>query len=615
MSHQPKFIYEFDTFRLEVAERRLCRAEEVIPLPPKAFDLLFVLLEHPGHLLEKEELLQAVWPDAVVEEVNLANTISLLRKAMGEGAHEHRFIETVPRRGYRFVAAVQKSEGSIAELNVIESAPLSAPNAAREPTIARFKRWGRRHVLAVSLSILLLGLVGTLSVWQRKPPPVAAPPFNSLAVLPFKSLQSDGSDEHLGLGLADTLITKLGGLRQLIVRPTSAVRKYNSPEQDPLAAGREQQVDAVLDASLQRNGDKVRVTVRLLKVGDGAALWTYQCDELYCADFFAMQDTISEKVGAALISELTGEERKRLRKRYTENRAAFELYAQGRTVAEKRTSESLQMAERFYQQALDIDPNYTLAHIGLSEIYYLGLASHLQPGNPRAMEEVTKALTIDDTISEAHTALARILWQQEWNWSAAENEFKRALALDPHNAFAHRIYGSYLMSMERHDEALAQKKLALAVDPRSLVINLELGQSLYNAGQIKEALAQFRQTEEMDPTFVETYHRLGEWYLWQGKYAEAIAELEKAIPLSERHAASTLLRIGVSYAKLRKRDEAMKRLAQVKELARQNRVSSYEMAWFYATLEDKEQAFAWLRQGCNERDKYMVYLNVNQGFN
>jgi DNA-binding winged helix-turn-helix (wHTH) protein/TolB-like protein len=288
MSHEAKPVYEFGLFRLEVAERRLCRAEEVIPLPPRAFDLLLVLVEQAGHLREKEELLAAVWPDAVIEEVNLANTISLLRKALGEGPHEHRFIETVPRRGYRFVASVQKHEADVAELKIIESTSVSAPNVARQSSTVRW--WsGRGGWTFAGLLLLLLGLVSTLSFWPEKSAPVAPTiALNTLAVLPFKPLQPNSGDEHLGIGFADTLITKLGGLRQLIVRPTSAVRKYNHLEQDPLVAGREQQVEAVLDASLQRNGERIRVNVRLLKVGDGATLWTYQCDEEYCADIFVM---------------------------------------------------------------------------------------------------------------------------------------------------------------------------------------------------------------------------------------------------------------------------------------------------------------------------------------
>ncbi len=611
MSYQPKPIYEFGSFRLEVAERRLCRAEAVIPLPPKAFDLLLALVEQPGHLREKEELLQAVWPDAIVEEVNLANTISLLRKALGDGAQEHRFIETIPRRGYRFIAAVQKSEENAAELKVIESVPPPAQMVASESSAARFKRWGGRHGLAILLSVMLLGLIGAVSVWQRKPSPVVAPPpFNSLAILPFKSLQSDGGDEPLSLGLADTLITKLSGLRQLIVRPTSAVRKYNHPEQDPLAAGREQEVEAVLDASLQRNGERIRVNVRLLKVSDGATLWSYQCDELYCADVFAMQDVISEQVAAALTSELTGEERKRLRKHSTENRAAYLLYLKGRHFAEKRTGEAWQKAIEFYKQAIDLDPNYALAHLGLADAYYQVPMEPLNVMLLRSKGEAQKALEIDETLGEAHTALARILWQYEWNWSEAEREFKRALELDPNNAFAHRIYGYYLASMRQHAESVAQLKQARRLDPLSPIINVDIGQMLFFAGQIAPALEQFQQAQALEPNFYTAYERIGMAYVEMGKYEDAIAVLGKARAL-ERESVDGIALFGYTYARWGKREEARKKLDELKELSTRRYVSTYWQALIHVGLGEKDQAFQLLQQACQERYVLLVHLNVN----
>lgn len=614
MSHQPQSIYEFGSFRLEVAERRLCRAEAVIPLPPKAFDLLLVLVEQPGHLLEKEELLQAVWPDAIVEEVNLANTISLLRKALGKGAQEQRFIETVPRRGYRFVAPVQKSEARAAELKVIESAPLALPLVASEYTAARFKQWGRQHVLTVSLGLLLLGLIGTLSFWARKPLPVAAlPTFGSLAVLPFKSLHSDTSADHLNLGLADTLITKLGGLRQLIVRPTSAVRKYSSPEQDPLAAGREQQVEAVLDASLQRNGERIRVNVRLLKVSDGATLWSYQCDELYCADIFTMQDVISEKVAAALTSELTGEERKRLRKHYTENRAAYLLYLKGRHFVEKKTGEAWQQAIEYYKQALDLDPNYALAYVGLAEAYFQDYKEPSSVKWARSKGAARKALDIDELLGEAHAALAVVLWQYEWNWAEAERELKRALALNPNSIYAHHVYGYYLSSMGQHDEAVAELKRARQLDPLSPILNLDIGQMYFFAGQLAPALEEFERTQSLEPGFHKAYERIGMAYTELGRHEEAVAVLGKARAL-ERDSTDGVALLGYTYARWGKREEALKQLAELQELAKRRIVSPYWLALVYTSLGEKDQAFQYLQRACQERFPYMVYLKFNMQF-
>ena len=268
MYQQPNHSYEFGPFRLNVAERQLCHAGEVLPLQPKAFDILLVLVERHGHLIGKDELLQAVWPDAVVEEINLSNNISLLRKALGDNPQAHNYIETVPKRGYRFVAEVRVSApGDATEQQPSEGVSETVPTPGHA---ARSWRW----VLATCVVLLSLGFS---YFWNRRtvPPASVVPPlaFTSLAVLPFKPLTAESHDEALGLGMADTLIMKLGGLRHLIVRPTSAVRKYINAEQDPLAAGREQQVEAVLDAHMQRVGDKLRVTVRQLNGKDGDTIW------------------------------------------------------------------------------------------------------------------------------------------------------------------------------------------------------------------------------------------------------------------------------------------------------------------------------------------------------
>lgn len=599
--HQPlKHYYEFGPFRLNATERLLLRDGAAISLTPKAFDLLLVLIAQPGHLLTKDELIQALWPDAIVEETNLAWNISHLRKALGEGEQGKRYIETVPRRGYRFVAEVRDSAENEAEQrqrDMVKADVLLPPRFAFSP----------RRVLVTSAALLVLALP-LYYFWSKR----TVAPIHSLAVLPFKSLQADGRDEYLGLGLADTLITKLGGLRQLIVRPTSAVRKYSHSEQDPLAAGREQQVEAVLDASLQRNGERIRVNVRLLKVGDGATLWTYQCDEQYCADLFTMQDVISEKVAAALTSELSGEERTRLRKHYTENKAAYDLYTKGRFFTEKRTHESLQTAEGFYQQTLALDPTYALAYIGLADIYFQGLGSSLPERERMAKSKAAaeRALALDETLSEAHTTRARILWKQDLNWAEAKQEFARAIELDPNNAFAHRIYGNYLSSLGRHEEAIAELKLSQRLDPLSLAINLALGTMQYYAGENDQALTQFRETQKLDPNFVETYHLLGMVYAQKGMYVEAIGELEKALPFSEMYAPRTKYLLAQTYAMWGKKEEANKRLAEVKELAQQERVLPIEMACFYTALGDKDTAFEWLHRACRERDRYTIYLQV-----
>ena len=352
-------FYEFGEFRLDTTRMLLLRRDgEVVPLPHKTFDLLQKLIEGGGRVLTKDELLNEVWRGSFVEEGNLTQHISILRKALAENPGENRYIATVPGRGYRFVAAVAavKEAGGGDAPSVEESQPgaqleashepvsLTAINELRQPREARPGRTAESRpakrplssvVFVVALLLAGLGVFGTYTLWtNRPPPPVSVGEVKSIAVLPFKQLTADGSDEYLGLGMADTLITKLSNLRQIIVRPTGAVRKYTAPDQDPLAAGREQRVDAVLDGGIQKSGDKVRVTVRSLSVADGATLWASQFDQKF-TDIFAVQEAISERVARTLALELTSEERTLLTKRHTENTEAYQLYLKGRYFVEQ----------------------------------------------------------------------------------------------------------------------------------------------------------------------------------------------------------------------------------------------------------------------------------------
>jgi DNA-binding winged helix-turn-helix (wHTH) protein/Tfp pilus assembly protein PilF/TolB-like protein len=614
MSHQPKHLYEFGPFQLNVVERLLLRNREPVSLSPKAFDLLLALVESHGHLLEKDELLRHLWPDMFVEEANLSYNISLIRKALGESGNGQKFIETVPKHGYRFVAEVRitdtKDEGQG------ETVKRQDEDMVKEiATPYRRSALSPRWFLGIS-AILLVLTVAVYFYWGKQTTdPVAAAPqkIRSVAVLPFRPITANSHDEALEIGLSEALIAKLSGLNQLIVRPISAVRKYNRPDQDPLAAGREQGVDAVLESYLQRNGDKVRVSAHLRNVADGTSLGTFECIEDYCADIFVMQDTIAEKVAAKLTSHLTAEDRRRLKKHYTDNRGAYLLYLSGRHFADKRSQESLQTAEGFYKQALDLDPTYAMAWFGLAEIYFRAI----NPGLPerarmaRSKSAAEKALAIDETLGEAHTARARILWKQDLNWAEAKREFERGIALAPNSGFAHQIYGNYLSSLGQYEEAIAELKLAHQIDPLSQGVNHGLGVVLYFAGKSDQALAQLREAQKLDPNFVENHQLIGMVYAQKGMYAEAIAELEKALPLSALYAPAAKFLIGYNYALWGKREKALSILEEMKELARQERILPHEMAELYTALGEKDKAFELLQQTCQEPNRYTVYLKVD----
>jgi DNA-binding winged helix-turn-helix (wHTH) protein/Tfp pilus assembly protein PilF len=569
MDPQTKHSYEFGPFHVDAANYLLLRDGQIVPLKPKVLDALVALLENRGRVLGKDVLMQMLWPDSFVEEANLTQTIYMLRKALGEGPNEHNYIETIPKRGYRFVASVREFEGAGGDL------------AARERASAIVK--GEQGI-------------------------------ESIAVLPFKPMMAASRDESLELGMADTVIMRLSNIRQLTVRPTSAVRKYTGLDQDPLAAGREQRVDAVLESSIQRSGQKVRVTARLLNVQDGLAFWTFSCDEM-CTDIFELQDAISEKMAAALALKLNGEERKLLTKRYTENTDAYQAYLKGRYYWNKRTEEGFKRAIQYFQQAIDIDPNYALAYSGLADSYillvdYFGL---LKESYPKAKIAATKALEIDEALAEAHTSLAFIRCWYDWDWSEAENEYKRAIQLNPNYPTAHHWYSRYLIVMGRMGEAGAEIKRAQELDPLSLIINSGLGEYFYFAHQYDQAIEQLRKTLDMDPSFVRALLDLGQAYVQKGMYDQAIAEYRKAITLSGGSAEAQAW-LGYAYAVAGKRGEAQKVLADLSELLTQRPVAPYWKAMLYAGLGKESQALAWLEKAYQERFTRLALANVQPEF-
>ena len=415
MSRQAKRLYEFGPFSIDAAERVLIRDGQVVQLTPKAFDLLLVLVENTGHLVEKDELMRILWPDTFVEEANLTNNISLLRKALAVDT-AHQYIETVARRGYRFVAEVAESVEAPTELILEERNRLrltleEGDNPESVVEVSRRTEEGKRFkwLPVVAVAVALAIAYAAYYFWPKHEAPQQ--PIKSIAVLPLKPLVAESRDEALEMGMADTLIMRLSNLGQITVRPLSAVRRYTDLEQDAVRAGRELGVESVLEGNIQRSGDQVRVRVRLVRVADGRPLWASQFDEKVTS-VFAAQDSISEQVAHFLAVKLTGEEREQLAKRYTANAEAYQAYVRGRYVWSKRTHESLERAIEYFKQAIAIDPQYALAYAGLADTYNalggLGFFSQKEV-SPKGREMAKKALELDDNLAEAHCSLAAAL--------------------------------------------------------------------------------------------------------------------------------------------------------------------------------------------------------------
>lgn len=604
MSHQPIHIYEFGPYRLDAAERLLLRDGAVVPLQPKVFDLLLVLVEQHGHLLEKEELLQRVWPDTVVEEANLANNISILRKTLGENGQP--FIETAPKHGYRFVApvseVVEKREAmatgaqgvSINDWPELTTAPLASAHRTSW-------RW-----LAVALGVLLV-VAGSLYAWRSRVPSTTT---HSLAVLPFKPLVAENRDEALQLGLADTLIFKLSGLQQLLVRPTSAVRKYTDPEQDPLAAGREQQVQLVLDPSFQRDGERIKVRARLLNVADGKTLWAYECEEEYCANLFVMQDAISAKVVKELALHLTEAERARMTKHGTESREAYLLCLRGRYHVNRRSAEEAKKGIEYFQQAIQIDPDYALAYVGLGEAYQIvGLRQQPNEMMPRAKAAIDKALTLDVQLGEAYSVRASIKDTYDWDRSGAEQDHQHALELNPNVELTHRLYAISLMMRGRFEEALSQINRALEIEPLSVVVNRDKAHILYNARRYDRAIEQCRKTIDLDPNFASVFRWLGQSYEAKHDYEQAVAAyLQQTTILGRNPEEIAVQRTAYRVSGWKGYWQKWLALLQEEEQERVKKginIDPYPFVQTYARLSEKESAFEWLEKSFRERRSFV----------
>jgi DNA-binding winged helix-turn-helix (wHTH) protein/TolB-like protein/Flp pilus assembly protein TadD len=630
MSQQTRRLFEFGPFRIDTANRLLLRDGKPIALKPKVVDTLLVLIENRGRVLEKDELIQRLWPDSFVEEGNLTQNIYEIRKALNSSAEES-YIETIPRRGYRFAVQVKElpfEEGADAARGEIGAVSENGQDASQrlenekreEPSAvlaiapnASRARLSRRWVLICS--VLLLGVLALISYYflsARTKPTPANTEIKSLAILPFKPLNAEAADESMGQGMADALITKLSNSRRIAIRPTSAVLRYSALDKDPVAAGRELGVQAVLDGRVQHVGERVRVTVQLLRVGDGASLWAEKFDAKF-TDIFAVQDSISDQAARSLTLRLTGNERELMRKHYTENAEAYQAYLQGRYFWNKRNAAGLNTAVEYFQRAIKIDSNYALAYAGLADCYIrLNEAGvpMAQESVPRGKAAVLKALEIDDALAEAHATLGFIKFRHDWDFAGADHEFRRSLELDANYSEAHQWYGFYLLAVGRKDEADGEMTHAQSLDPLSITFNSNLALYLFFTRQFDQSVQQCRKTLEMEPNSFLSRYALGLSYEQQGLNKEAISEFQKAQELSPDDA-GTIVAIGHALVKEGGVKDARELLRELEDEAKKNYVPPYSIAVLHAGLGEKAQTLAWLERAFQDRSLRPVWLKFD----
>lgn len=627
--------YLFKSFRLDVFDRRLFKNGISVSLEPKVFDVLVALVERGGHLVEKDELLQTVWGDSFVEETNVARAIYTLRKTLGESENGNKFIETVPKKGYRFVAEVTivpAAENLKPKNDNYDSSPLTKelpvakvsetpgktelqnPRAKAENALPLIKNAKQKKLIALLaasfLGVFFLFLISSFFFRFGSPQQTAV---KTIAVLPVKPINTATRDELYEIGIADSLIHRIGSIKGFVVRPLSAIRKYADVTQNPLAAGREQQVDYVLAANYQISGGKIRVTAQLFNVSSGQIEDTYKFEKKL-GDVFEVQDAIAGEVGDKLLALFATTSNSSIQKRGTANEEAYRSYLQGMYLYDKRSPIEAQKAVEILEQALRLDPEYALAWAGKAHahrtIANFGRSTNIQAEYQNSIEAINKALALEPNLSQAYSALCENKFLTEYDFDGAENACRRAIELDSNSSLAHQIYARFLMGRGRHNEAIEEIKTAIDLEPTSLFNQRLLGNCLLNARRYAEAEAQFKRVVEIEKDFSTTYFWFSQTLALQGKESEAFEWFMKAI---------------THQSPFQKRDEEAIRAFQtayqasgwqgvMRERAARFEKSNeifYHGAAYNAQIENKDKAFEYLEKSYQRREWGITLLEVD----
>jgi TolB-like protein/DNA-binding winged helix-turn-helix (wHTH) protein/Tfp pilus assembly protein PilF len=624
---------EFGRFRL-LPHRRELRADGLaVELGSRAFDILMVLTEARGALVTKDEILSRVWPDTVVEENNLVVQISALRKALGE---DRDFIRTVSGRGYRFVAEIRTSAAaSEAETRVDRDVAAPSSNLptpvsgliGRETELEKVSdlRAGVVDLIDVSTAPrrpprallwrlfafgLLLVVVASFS-WVLYSRNQASPEIRSIAVLPFESLSGDTSQDYFADGMTDELITDLGQISSLRVISRTSVMTYKHVHKLLPEIARELDVRAVVEGTVLRSGERVRITAQLIEVPVERHIWA-QSFEGDLRDTLALQNRVARAIAGQIRATVNQQEQAALQNPKVVNPEAYEAYLKGRYFWNKRTGDGLKKAIGYFDLAIDKDPNYAKAYTGLADSYALsgdweyGILSP-EDAFPKAKAAATKALALDDNLAEAHTSLAFILDLYEWDWESAEKEYKRAIALYPGYATAHHWYAWHLIVTGRTSEGIAQLRTAESLDPLSLIISADLADALCIAHLYDESVQQSRKTLEMDPNFAIAHYELGQAYEQKNMHDEAIEEFKRAIQLSGDNEIFNA-NLSYAYATSGRREEASKMVKELEDRPSQHSSTDANIALIYVGLGDKDQAMVWLNKAYQARFNPSILL-------
>jgi len=616
---RPTSVVRFGTYEVSLQSGEVRKAGLRIKVQQQPMKLLEILLERPGEVVTREELRSRVWPNESFGDFDQALNIAIgkLRGALGDSAENPRFIETLPKRGYRFIAVL-----SVVDADARAKRPGSAdgdlPGSERKSpernaesghrvqdaglTVAPKRRlWPTRRVIVALALVLSLPI---LAVWLFRSRSRAPTGIRSLAVLPLDNLSGDASQNYFADGMTDELITDLAQISALRVISRTSVMAYKGARKSLPEIARELNVDAVVEGTVLRSGDQVRITAQLIEAPADKHLWaaSYESD---LRDTLTLQKKVASAIADQIRINLTPREQAALKNVKVVNPEAYESYLKGRYFWNKRTADGLKVALAYFNQAIEEDPKYAPAYSGLADTYALlgdWQYAVMTPKEafPKAKAAAIKALELDSALGEAHNSLAFVLDGFDWDLDAGGKEFRRAIELNPGYATAHHWYAWHLSLLGRYDEAIAEMRKAENLDPLSLIINADLAELLVLAHSYDESIRQSRKTIEMDPNFALAHNQLAQAYLQKHMYDEAVAELQKAVQLSG-DSPTCIANLARAYVASGKGSEAVKLLSDLKKRSNPGYSNASEIAMIYASLGDTDQAMNWLEKGYEER--------------
>ena len=607
---RPTSVVRFGTYEVSLQSGEVRKAGLRIRVQQQPMRLLEILLEHPGEVVSREELCSRVWPNENFGDFDLALNIAIgkLRSALGDSAENPRFIETLPKRGYRFIADVSIVDGEprpkrpgSASGDLAETEATDKREAVTLVVAPRRQLWTAPRIMVAVAIALILPILAFWLFHSREPALVG---IRSLAVLPLENLSGDAAQNYFADGMTDELITDLAQISALRVISRTSVMVYKGARKPLPQIAHELNVDAVVEGTVLRSGDRVRITAQLIEASTDKHLWS-QSYEGELRDTLALQKKVAGAIADQIRINLTPQEQAALKTVKAVNPEAYESYLKGRYFWNKRTADGLKVALAYFNQSIEEDPKYAPSYSGLADTYALlgdWQYAVMPPKEafPKAKTAAIKALELDGALGEAHNSLAFVLDGFDWDLDAGGKEFQRAIELNPGYATAHHWYAWHLSLLGRYDEAIIEMRKAENLDPLSLIINADLAELLALAHSYDESIRQSRKTIEMDPNFGLAHSQLAQAFLQKHMYDEAVAEMQTAVRLSA-NSPTCIANLARAYVAAGKKSEAMKLLSDLKKRSNSAYSNAAEIAMIYASLGDADQAMTWLEKGYEER--------------